>query len=951
MYTVKAYMVDTSKSNTVYGPNESAVLYSDVYPSESAKAVKPKLTMKVNTAGTLEMTLPPGNAGYNRVYEMRSPVVVYRDNDPVWTGRVITKSYDFNNNETLTCEGVLAYLNDTIQPSAEYLEHSVTDFMKAVISNHNSQIEASVINLTALKSSASAEEKEQIDRLISFEKSKKFIVIPSLVDEIAGEDTHDFGTDGKDTLTTLTENLIDKFSGYLQVMDYDSDDGWTLSYRQNKKDNDGVGNATRDSVQQVRFGLNLLDYAKNWDLTDLVTVVYPRGAGLDEFETSKLIEYYNFYYTEAGRDRYKLDHQEIKTDADYKCLTPNEDSIDYPNNGPFVYGQQIPMNRTGVKHTNEKGVEYYFGNSWGGFWRNYWDEHKSGEDNGFGAYLDLSFKAPQWTLENCDMKPDVNNLNANRYVVSDEALKRFGWICAVVDFPDINKIEDVVKLDTEARNYLEEVQFGKLVIEVTSIDLKYLGVVDGGDSIRLLDKVRCVSRPHGLDAMMLVTELTITLDEPDNSTYTMTTEDSKTGDTLSSFTSATVYTAEENKKEANRSLQTGLHTAFRQASDYINSATTGHVTIVKKDDGTEALCIIKNTDEDHPDPLWNFNPETGYWGSDEIFKNPNYNGNPDDFWKKGDQLTENQKIGLWKWNINGLFWSENGGRSAENFAMTNKGEIVANSITAGELSTILIHSVEYDKEQGYNSWWNLGTAPIEVNHGGKNPVTYGPGEFHMTKGQITLGELENATYPFSVDNTGYLYSRSGQIGGFTIDSDHLFNDVLDLGNSGLTMTYVTVDKSTGKDQLVLVPAGLFGTNIWAASDGTATDKHGLVIDIDYGSAFLAFGQKSSKTEGSQFHYKLWYAAEPLADSNTGTTQFRGDMWHFGADINANNYLLKNARIDINTCQCGREDPDGFSTAQGIGNSPQFNVITGIDFGTKHYDYTTFVCKNGFFYPL
>lgn len=37
--------------------------------------------------------------------------------------------------------------------------------------------------------------------------------------------------------------------------------------------------------QIIRFGDNLLDFTKNWDLTDLATVLIPRGATIEQEST------------------------------------------------------------------------------------------------------------------------------------------------------------------------------------------------------------------------------------------------------------------------------------------------------------------------------------------------------------------------------------------------------------------------------------------------------------------------------------------------------------------------------------------------------------------------------------------------------------------------------------------------------------------------------------------
>ena len=77
---------------------DGITIYNDMYVTESAKAINPKLNLKDNSAGSLEITLPIGNAGYDVLKRMSSEITVYRDNDEIWSGRIITEKNDFRNN-------------------------------------------------------------------------------------------------------------------------------------------------------------------------------------------------------------------------------------------------------------------------------------------------------------------------------------------------------------------------------------------------------------------------------------------------------------------------------------------------------------------------------------------------------------------------------------------------------------------------------------------------------------------------------------------------------------------------------------------------------------------------------------------------------------------------------------------------------------------------------------
>ena len=94
--------------------------------------------VKGQCRSSLEITLPPGNAGYDILKRMTSEIIVYRDKQELWRGRILSEKMNFWNNRTLTCEGELSYLNDTIQPQAKYPEGTtVGSFLTSVLDNHN----------------------------------------------------------------------------------------------------------------------------------------------------------------------------------------------------------------------------------------------------------------------------------------------------------------------------------------------------------------------------------------------------------------------------------------------------------------------------------------------------------------------------------------------------------------------------------------------------------------------------------------------------------------------------------------------------------------------------------------------------------------------------------------------------------------------------------------------
>lgn len=259
---------------------DNICIYDDKSPMATLKVLNPKLTMEDNAAGKLEFTLPADSAGYPVIHRLSSKVSVFKDGEEIWSGRVITENKDFYNQRKLTCEGELAYLNDTTQPMAEYhLESStvVDDFLKALINNHNSkatsdmQFEVGIVTVT--------DPNGYLYRYTNYES----------------------------TLACIKEKLIDKLGGHLRI----------------RKENgvrklDYISDYYDVSGQSIEFGKNLIDFTTSWDLTELATVVLPLGNQLEDDQRETNIEALVEYLT-------------VK-DADYL----NEDGIKHNSGSIYV---------------------------------------------------------------------------------------------------------------------------------------------------------------------------------------------------------------------------------------------------------------------------------------------------------------------------------------------------------------------------------------------------------------------------------------------------------------------------------------------------------------------------------------------------------------------------------------------------------------------------------------
>lgn len=246
---------------------DSTCIFNDVTPLESLKISEPKLVMEDSAAGSLEFVLPPGNAGYDIIERLTTMIIVKCTNtqgvdEEIWRGRVLNESTDFWKRKKLYCEGELAFLNDSIQPQAQYLSNTTTisSFLNSIIDIHNQQVGAN--------------------------SGKTFTV--GWVDVEDGDALDDSDaiyryTDYETTLECINTKLVEKLGGHIRVrwsngiryLDYLKDDSPHII----------------SSSQVIQFGKNLLDYTTELSNDDFVTAIIPLGASQDEDVIEGLTNY------------------------------------------------------------------------------------------------------------------------------------------------------------------------------------------------------------------------------------------------------------------------------------------------------------------------------------------------------------------------------------------------------------------------------------------------------------------------------------------------------------------------------------------------------------------------------------------------------------------------------------------------------------------------------------
>lgn len=113
------------------------------------------------------------------------------------------------------------------------------------------------------------------------------------------------------------------------------------------------------------------------------------------------------------------------------------------------------------------------------------------------------------------------------YVYDEDAVAVFGWIFDVVRWDDVTVPENLLR---KAREELAVRKLLSIRLELNAVDLHLLDVEI--ERIKLGDTIRVISKPHGLDRYLMVSKMTIDIENPANNSIVL-------GYTTSSLTDIT----------------------------------------------------------------------------------------------------------------------------------------------------------------------------------------------------------------------------------------------------------------------------------------------------------------------------------------------------------------------------------------------------------------------------
>lgn len=117
------------------------------------------------------------------------------------------------------------------------------------------------------------------------------------------------------------------------------------------------------------------------------------------------------------------------------------------------------------------------------------------------------------TIEGVSNSTSGNTVKVDDYIYNKVGVEKWGWIWKTNSWDDIT---DNSQLLQKATALLENAINESFVIELTAIDLNLLNV--NIDSIKIGNKIQCISLPHNVNRLTFVKSMTIDIDKPQNTT-------------------------------------------------------------------------------------------------------------------------------------------------------------------------------------------------------------------------------------------------------------------------------------------------------------------------------------------------------------------------------------------------------------------------------------------------
>lgn len=380
-------------------------------------------------------------------------------------------------------------------------------------------------------------------------------------------------------------------------------------------------------------------------------------------------------------------------------------------------------------------------------------------------------------VEGLEKRLDIKSVNSGKdYLVGTAA----SWYGNVWGTQTWDGVATASALKAKGEEFLEDAQWSNLVISASAIDLGLME--EDVEQFRILDMIRVVSEPHGIDRNFLLSKLDIKLDHPADTQITLGKETKLSLSARSAKNSTEIQSVETRI----------LPSASENAKQILDSSTDGNIYF-KFDDQTGKLYEIDIMDTNDPETaqrIWRWN--IGGWGySNDGGQTYTVAATMDGailasmittgILKSDDGTTFYLDLdnGVLKGNFSELKISGSAGATQD---YADQAEADAVSTAASNTSTAISN---YDSGLDQAAVFNKLT-----NNQANQGIYIENGQLYINASMIAAGiltgrEINNGNGTFKVTEQGAVTAKSGNIGGWNISSSAIYKDVADPNDSNI----------------------------------------------------------------------------------------------------------------------------------------------------------------------
>lgn len=248
---------------TIYNGNDALCIYDTASPVEELALIDPTLHLESDAAGSFEATVPQTNVGWGKnkanteflIEKMVTKIKVTFHNalvsKTIWRGRFLSVETDFKNRLKVYAEGAYSFLNDSTQVPHVFDPVNIGSsigqtILTYILSKHNTNRDNSVRIFCGT------------------------VTVPdSAFYDLDNQTGREFALKYENTIESVNR-LREQYGGHMRIR-YEGDTpylDWFETYDTTIEPED---------ISKVEFGVNLMDFTKKLDGTDLANAIFPIG--------------------------------------------------------------------------------------------------------------------------------------------------------------------------------------------------------------------------------------------------------------------------------------------------------------------------------------------------------------------------------------------------------------------------------------------------------------------------------------------------------------------------------------------------------------------------------------------------------------------------------------------------------------------------------------------------